>query len=162
MKKSLVALFSFLATVASAAEPANPPPSARAVMPTARRTESLNLAAEVLRAKQPGWQAKIAGLPDPFFRKNFVPEETTPEPEVAQPQLSEADVLEAIAATLNPTGTMMVDGENYLLLGGKRHRVGARLSVPVDGIVHQVTISAIDGKSYTLRLNDQELRRQLK
>jgi hypothetical protein len=135
-----------------------------AVLAPAKRIEALKLATQVLAPRSPTWKTTTASLSDPFIRTNFVPEEKPAEvePEVKQSERSDRDVLETAANTLNPTGTMMVDGENYLLLGGKRYKAGAQIAVTIDGIVYSVVISAIDGKSYTLRLNDQELLRQLK
>lgn len=156
-------LFSGCAAAVVAADTASVVPTLRAVIPPVRRQEALQMAADVLAPREPTWKTIVADLPDPFFRSNFVQEEQKPadlKPAVAQ--RSETDVLEAAAATLNPTGIMMVDGENYLLLGGKRHKVGSQITVTIDGILYKIVISGIEGKTYSLQLNEHELRRQLK
>jgi hypothetical protein len=139
--------------------------NSRAVLAPAKRLEALKLAGQVLAPRTTTWKTTTAGLSDPFFRQNAREEEKVAEtdPNAGQPQRSDLEVLEAAANTqINPTGTMMVDGENYLLLGGKRYKAGAKLPVTLDGVVYTITITAIEGKSFTLRLNEHELRRQLK
>jgi hypothetical protein len=139
--------------------------NSKAVLAPAKRLEALKLASRVLAPRTPTWKTTM-DLTDPFFRQNFTREEekvVEVDPNAGKSERSDLEVLEAAAnAQINPTGTMMVDGENYLLLGGKRYKTGAQLPVTLDGIVYPITISAIEGKSYTLRLNEQELRRQLK
>ncbi len=156
-----IVVLSLLAVMAAAG--ADSSSSNRAVLPPARRLEALKDASRMLEARQATWKAAVADLPDPFFRTTFVPkiEEATPEP-VARAERPDLEVLQLAAEQIRPTGTMMVDGENYLLMGGKRHKAGAMLPVTIDGIVYQILITAIDGKSYVLRLNEQELRQQLK
>jgi hypothetical protein len=149
-----------------AAEAAKGAVNSKAVLPPAKRFEALKLANQVLAPRAATWKTTMADLTDPFFRQNFARDEekvVEVDPNAGKSERSDLEVLEAAAnAQINPTGTMMVDGENYLLLGGKRYKTGAQLPVTLDGIVYTITISAIEGKSYTLRLNEQELRRQLK
>ena len=159
-------LWAAAAAGAGAADAAKGAANGRAVLPPARRAEALKVADRVLTPRAPTWRNAGEQLPDPFFRSNFArDEEKVPEIKPNEPRLERSDleVLTAAAnSQVNPTGTMMVDGENYLLLGGKRYKTGAQLPVTLDGIVYTIVISAIDGKSYTLRLNQEELTRQLK
>jgi len=139
-------------------------PASRAVLKPTLRLEALKLAARVLEPREPDWKVTVADLPDPFFRTNFAPTKGEEVIVEAPPRdtRSEIDVLRMAAANLHPTGIMMVEGENYMLMEGKRYRSGAVLPMTIDGIVYQIAITAIEGKSYTLRLNEQELRQQLK
>lgn len=148
------------ATFAGAAEG----PNARVVLLPAKRLEALKTAARLLEPREPTWEQLVRDLPDPFFRSSAAPAKAEPEPVEVAPRstLSDLEVLQAAAANIRPTGTMMVDGENYLLMDGKRYKRGAVLSLTIDGVAHPIVISAIEGKSYTLRLNEQELRQQLK
>lgn len=158
MKAILSISFVLLASVASAADAAK-----GAVIAPAKRIEALKLAGQVLAPRAPTWKATTVTLADPFVRTNFAPESKPAEdPTPKLPDRPDTEVLEAAANILNPTGSMMVDGENYLLIGSKRYKTGAQITVTIDGIVYSVKISAIEGKSYTLRLNEQELSRQLK
>ena len=155
---SLLGWSVLVATLASAAEA----PSSRAVLPPSRRIEALKLADRVLATPQPNWQAITTDLPDPFFRKSSAPPPTEVVDVVPQSTRSTLDVLQQAAGNFRPTGIMMVDGENYLLMDGKRYKAGAVLPVTIDETVYHISITAIAGKSYSLRLQDQELRQQLK
>jgi hypothetical protein len=138
-------------------------PTNRAVLPPLRRLEALKVAAKVLAPREPTWKTATSDLPDPYFRTNFVPPPTEEVVEpVVQDTRSDLELLRLAADQIRPTGIMMVEGENYLLMGGKRHKTGAVLPIAIDGIIYQITITAIEGKSYSLRLNEQELQQQLK
>jgi hypothetical protein len=153
------------ASAAVAADGAKSAPTSRAVLAPVKRVDALKLTERVLVSRAPTWKTTNGELQDPFFRVNFAPQEEKPvEPEPAPPSArSDIEVLQVAADThINPTGIMMVDGEYYMLLNGKRHKTGAQLPITMDGIVYTITISAIEGKSYSLRLNEHELRRQLK
>ena len=57
---------------------------------------------------------------------------------------------------------MLIGSEPYLLIGGRRYKVGDQIAVTFEGLVYQVSISSIERNQYTLRLNDHELRREFK
>lgn len=154
------------ATTASTAEaPKDTPPgipTSRAVLAPSKRLDALKLASRVLEPRQPTWKVVLADLPDPFYRTNFSKE---PEPQVAvvpQQRREDSDILELAVADLRPTGTLQMGSENYLLVGGKRFRKGDVFPVTIDGIVYKITLSIIERNAYTLRLNETDLRRQLK
>lgn len=139
---------------------------AGAVMPAQRRLDALKSAGELLAPRKSNWEAIAADLPDPFFRKNFVPvarEEPQPgERPGRKSEQSDSELLKAIAPDIAPTGTMLIGAEPYLLVSGRRFRVGDQISVTFDGMVYQVAISSIERNSYTLQLNQTELRREFK
>ena len=157
-------LILFLGTAVGAvggADAAKTGGNSKAVLPPAKRLEALKLASRVLASRTPTWKVTTADLVDPFFRQNFVrEEEKAPEtdPNAGKSERSDLEVLEGVAAQIRPDGIIL----DNLLLGGKRYKTGAQLPVTLDGIVYTISISAIEGKSYTLRLNETELRQQLK
>ena len=57
---------------------------------------------------------------------------------------------------------MLIGEEPYLLLDGRRFKAGDTIPVTIDGVGLQVTVTSIQRNSYTLRLNDKELRRDFK
>jgi hypothetical protein len=155
-----ILILSVAVGIVGAADAARPAASSRAVLAPIKRLEALKLADKVLAPRAPSWKTTVADLPDPFFRKNFTQEEKIAEvdPMAGRSELSDLDVLAAAATQIRPDGII----QDILLLGGKRHKAGAQLPVTLDGVVYTITISAIEGKSYTLQLNEQELRQQLK
>ena len=136
-----------------------------AIMSAHKRLEVIKTAEVVLSQRQPTWKVKVAELPDPFFRKNVA--------EIAKEESKEAagtigsgrtdeEILDNVAPKIRPTGTMLIGDEQYLLLAGKRFRVGDQISVTFEGMVYRLSFSSIERNSYTLRLNDYELERDFK
>ena len=135
--------------------------NAKAVLPTLRRLDALKKADELLAAVPANSEGLTSELLDPFYPglKRARDKKVEPtEPAVIDPQV----LLKRAADTIMPQGTMLIGTEPYLLLDGKRYKAGDIISVTVDGVGVQVTVSSIQRNSYTLRLNDQELRRDFK
>lgn len=135
--------------------------NAKAVLPSLRRLDALKKADELLTAVPANSEQLTAELADPFYpglkrAKDKKPEDTAPA--VIDPQL----LLKRAAQAIMPQGTMLIGTEPYLLLDGKRYKAGDKISVTVDGVGVQVTVSSIQRNSYTLRLDDHELRRDFK
>jgi len=132
----------------------------KAVLPPVRRVEALKRATELLANRPIDSEALTAELPDPFY------------PEVkrvrdkklgAPTAVGSADqLLRRAAEQINPAGTMLIGTEPYLLLNGRRFKAGDIIPVNIDGVGVQITILSIQRNSYTLRLEDQELRREFK
>lgn len=80
---------------------------------------------------------------------------------VAKPS-TDREFLEAIAARILPSGTLILGGEPWLIFGKKRLRVGDRLTVTYDGQDYQLELAAIDRTNFTLRLNRDEITRPIK
>ncbi len=168
--KRLVRFFFCCAAIAAVGESgvalaAQAAAGGRAVLAPLKRVDALKLAERITMTRMPTWKETANEVVDPFYRPSVVTETKPVEVDPNEGRLvrSDFEILETAANTsINPTGSMMVDGENYLLVGGRRYKSGAQLSVTIDGQAYLITISAIEGKSYTLRLNEQELLRQLK
>jgi hypothetical protein len=166
MKSALVIAIVFTAFVhdlagANTAAPFNE----KAVIPSKRRLQSLEEAHRILARQESTWKETVKSLPDPFFRDNFVPEETANPVEATSEtssDKSDLEVLRGISEQLQPTGTLEVGDSRYLLLDGKRLKVGDEIPLVFEGLIYRVTISSVQRNSYTLRLNDEELRREFK
>jgi len=130
-----------------------------------RRAAILKAADEVLADRQARWQSLVKDLPDPFYRPDVPVQEVAParKPEtMLSSRRSDREVLEKVAPMIQPTGTMLIGGEHFLLLGGKRFRSGDQISVTFEGAVYRITITSIERNSYTLRLNNHEMQRYFK
>jgi len=134
----------------------------KAVLPSFRRADSIKKAGEFLEIKPADSEALVAEIVDPFNPQIKRSKEKKPgavEPVVAvDPEV----LLSRAADSIRPQGTMLIGDEPYLLLDGKRYKAGDIIPVTVDGVGVQVTVTSIQRNSYTLRLDDKELRRDFK
>jgi hypothetical protein len=89
------------------------------------------------------------------------PDKAEVEP-VTRAERSDREILRALAPQIEPSGYFVVGGEPVLLVNGQRVRTGDAVTLNFEGLVYQVAISSIESNSFTLRLNQQELRRELK
>jgi hypothetical protein len=141
-----------------------PVENAKAVLPVPRRLEALKAATKLLAPRVAAWSKNAPRLNDPFFRSS-APASTSTATVTASEQpaeKSDLEVLRSVAPEIKPTGTMLIGDEPYLLIGGRRLKVGDQITVTFEGVVYQVGLSSIERNSYTLRLNDQELQREFK
>ena len=140
------------------------PFNAKAVIPSKRRLQSLEDVQRVLARQETAWKQTVKSLPDPFFRDHFVPEEVAPVEATSGTSSDKTDreILRGISEQIQPTGTLEVGAGRYLLLDGKRLKVGDEIPLVFEGLIYRVTISSVKRNSYTLRLNDEELRREFK
>lgn len=134
-----------------------------AVMGGQDRLNALQMARELIAPRTPTWKDTTQDLSDPFFRSK---QASAPEPgEVAierRAELSDREILQKLALQIEPSGYFVVGGEPVLLINGRRLRAGDSVNVNFEGLVYQVVISSIESNSFTLRLRQQELRRELK
>lgn len=160
----LITLFSMvaLASVADAQEVRKAGDNPKAVLPSMRRLDAIKKADEFLAIRPANSEELTADLTDPFYPEVKRVRDKKPgtvEPAVVvSPEL----LLARAAESIKPQGTMLIGSEPYLLLDGKRYKAGDLIPVTIDGVGVQVTITSIQRNSYTLRLNDQELRREFK
>lgn len=138
----------------------------KAVLPVARRLEALKTAAQILADRTPTWAQRAAELPDPFFRRHGTSEAGGAGAARGQDgrpsELSDLEILRTIAPGIQPTGTMLIGDEPYLLIGDRRLKVGDQITVTFDGGVYRIVLSSIERNAYVLRLNEQELAREFK
>lgn len=75
---------------------------------------------------------------------------------------TDRELLQLIAERITPSGTLILGGEPMLIFGQKRLRVGDRLTVSYDGQDYDIELTAIDRIAFTIRLNHDEITRQIK
>lgn len=164
---SLLVFLSVGAVQAFAQAGRRPVENSKAVFPVPRRLESLKAATNLLAPRVAVWSKNAPEVPDPFYRSQVAdtPTESAAvgeESHARHAEISDLDVLKNVAPEIKPTGTMLIGSEPYLLIGGRRLKVGDQITVTFGGVVYQVSLSSIERNSYTLRLNDQELQREFK
>ena len=73
-----------------------------------------------------------------------------------------AERLERIAAKINPTGSISLGGEPYLLFTEKRLKNGDKVTVSIDAVEYEVEIISIEKNRFRIRYNDLETTRSIK
>lgn len=131
------------------------------------RNQALERAHAALAERPAPSLEEFTALKDPFNPpetdlKDLVVD-TSIRPKDTGPKLiSDADVLESLAASINPTGAVTLGGEPYLLFGEKRLKTGDRYTVTKDGVDYAVVINSIESSRFSIRYNSQVLFRQIK
>ncbi|MFZ5494208.1 MAG: hypothetical protein ACOZE5_02580 [Verrucomicrobiota bacterium] len=143
------------------------------IVPPAKRVEVLERARNLLAPRSvPG------SVANPFYSESYyevltgVPagregEQTAVEhpgatrPEPAGPR-GERDLLRAIAASLKPSGYIVMGGVPSLSFGQKRVKPGGLLTITFEGKEYTLEITAIERTQFTLRLNREEFTRPIK
>jgi hypothetical protein len=144
------------------------------VLTPAKRQEALE------RGKALVGQREIVPIAvDPFYPAAFAetvaglgrgsgstPTTTTPESgPVARPSAgprTDRDLLQAMSASLKPSGSVVLGGEPTLLFGQKRVKAGGILTITFEGTQYTLEIVSIDRTTFTLRLNREEFTRNIK
>lgn len=138
---------------------------ANTVAAPAKRQESLAQAKELL-----GEKAMPSTLKNPFNPEGFGEGQAdsgsstggTPGPVVPTGPRSGRDLLQAIGASLKPSGSVVLGGEPVLLFGQKRVKAGGTLTITFEGNEYTLEIVKIERPNFTLRLNREEFTRPIK
>jgi hypothetical protein len=138
-----------------------------AVLNPAKRQSTLDLAAQLLAAKENPAEKLPAELVDPFNPLAFAapapsggkPSETV---RPAGPVSSDLDLLEKLAPHITPSGAFVINGEPVLLFREKKLKVGDSLTINFEGTAYMVIITAIDRSSFKIRFNREEITRPIK
>lgn len=141
------------------------------LLPPARRAATVDAAARILASRTPA--PVPAGIRNPFAPEGFDGPDAAEGTEGARPgaplapgarpaAVSPRELLTAIAANLQPTGTLARRGEPVLLFGNRQVRVGEELAVTYEGTPYLLTVTAIQSTSFTVRLNQEEITRPIR
>ena len=76
--------------------------------------------------------------------------------------MSDEQLVEALIALIQPTGSMMQGGEPYLLFTERRQKIGDKVTVTFDKVEYIVEIISISGNRFRVRYNDKEAERTIK
>lgn len=115
---------------------------------------------------------------DPFYPTAFAeavaamgrvsagtPTTTTPEtgtPATPAGPRGDREILQAIAASLKPSGYIVLGGQPSLSFGQKRVKPGGTLTITFEGNQYTLEVVSIDRANFTLRLNREEFTRTIK
>ena len=114
-----------------------------------------------LAAEKPG-AAAVGVTKDPFYP---AASDLRGEVEKGGPKTSslpDKELLELIAAQINPTGSVELGGEPQLLFTEKRQKIGDKLTISIDKVEYEVEIVSIDKTRFRIRYNNMETTRAIK
>jgi hypothetical protein len=75
---------------------------------------------------------------------------------------NEHQLLEEIAAKVQPSGTFSMGGKPLLFFGKKFVKIGNHFTVTYKGIDYDLELTQIDGTNFTLRYKTDEITRPIK
>ena len=139
------------------------------ILPSQRRQPTVDQALQIVGQVNP--EALAPDINNPFYPNSLKappppqPTEegsTEPSPPVYQGPVSNSELLEAVAPQITPSGTMILGGFPLLLFGQKKIQVGDKLPILYEGQRYTLTISAIEGSNFTLKIGNAELTRPIK
>lgn len=81
---------------------------------------------------------------------------------LAPTRLSDDAQLRKLAGTLQPTGTITLGGDAYLLFGQKKFKVGESLPIVFEGGTYSVLVTDIQSTSFSIRFGEAEIVRPIK
>lgn len=155
-------------TLVATASAANVPP----VVPPSRRASTLESAQKLLGARDTSVPANVT---NPFNSQTFAAAsgrgggQTVPNnPQTPQVDTrpsgprTDAELLQAIANDLTPSGYIVLGGVPSLAFGQKRVKAGGLLTITFEGTEYTVEVVSIDRTHFTLRLNREEYTRPIK
>lgn len=138
------------------------------ITPPTKRQATIVAAERLTRPPTP------APLPDDL-RHPFNPPEFNPAPvkKPADPTKPDAapretqgptdrELLETLASRIPNAATMIVGTKPYLIVGAKRLEVGSEFVVGYNGQDYELTLTAIDRTTFTLRYRGEETTRPLR
>jgi hypothetical protein len=144
------------------------------VLPPARRQQVVDIALALTRAPAP--VSLPENLPQPFSPPGFEKADgeasrvssaaavTAPDPVASHPLAPEGDreILEALAARLMPSGTLVMGGTPQLVIGKNRFPEGTRFTVSFNSQDYELELVSIDRTTFTLRFRGEEFTRPIK
>ena len=77
-------------------------------------------------------------------------------------QPGEREILENLAAKLPTKGTIILNGQPFLILTGGRVKVGDKFTVAFNGQDYELELTAIERTTFTLRYHGEEIVRPIK
>lgn len=133
------------------------------VPPPAQRVATLELARNLLVTTPIEVDAEDLAMKNPFGPRTPVvkDEPVTPVQTVVR-SATDREVLVNVIANINPSGTMMIGDQPFLLFGQKKLKVGDVIPIGFQGKTYELVLTGIERTSFTLRLNKEEITRPIK
>ena len=138
------------------------------IAPPEKRRATLEEAEKL--AHRPATPPVAADLPQPFSPPGFTKPEApvggaAPDknaaPVAAGPQ-TDREALEAVAAKIPTTGTIILGGKPLLISGVNRIEIGSHFTVVYGGQEYELELTAIDRTTFTVRYKGEEFTRPIK
>ena len=148
------------------------------LQPAPKRQSTVDLASAL--ARRPAPEAMPADLSSPFSPPGFERPEpagaaASPADQSARPStaataavspagapVTPRETLEAIAAQIAPSGTMIFRGKPRLLIAGKPFEVGTRFTATYNNEDYELELVAIERTTFTLRYRGEDVTRPIK
>jgi hypothetical protein len=176
MKTSLSRITFLLAGLFLLPAAAHAAKSTAEILPSPRRQATIQLAEELLNRTPP---PAITESPSPFNPVDFDKPDaseikasgstggttTTPGGTVVpvKPQVTDRSILEAVAARIPVTGSIVLNGKPILTgTGGKRFLVGSTFTITDGNQDYDLEVVAIDRTTFTLRYRGEEITRNIR
>lgn len=135
----------------------------RNIPPQSNRDQVLQMARNLLHPKDTGLLERLSEIPYPFdFYRPPIEEQPTSvgvKPKEVEVVYSDEEVLEAVAPTIRPTGTVIRGNQRILVLPNGNLSEGALLNVNFRGKPYEIRLEQIRNDRYVLRLNETTLIR---
>jgi hypothetical protein len=125
-----------------------------------KRAETLTQAKDLLAERTPALSPKNPFNPEGFGEGQEVVGNDANNQVPVGPR-SNRDLLQAIGASLKPSGFFVLGGEPTLVFGQKRVKAGGLLTITFEGNEYTLEIVSIDRPNFTLRLNREEFTRPI-
>ena len=129
------------------------------------QSETVSLPAKrqeaVERARQLVASREVVAIKDNPFNTQEGPA-IGPNPNPNPNPVPQLNLIQAIAASLKPSGYFILGGEPTLVFGQKRVKAGGTLTITFEGNEYVLEITSIDRTNFTLRLNREEFTRPIK
>jgi len=140
------------------------------VLSPARRQQALERSKSLLAAREitplavnpfspPAFAEFVAGSSGPAPSSGEGGDTT---PQTPTGPRTDHDILQAIAASLKPSGYIVLGGQPSLSFGQKRVKAGGLLTITFEGNQYTLEVTSIDRTNFTLRLNREEFTRTIK
>jgi type IV secretory pathway VirB10-like protein len=157
---------------AAAAAPAAKAPAAKGLSDLSSPVKRAPTVENAERLTRPPAPAPVpADLKNPFnpadFNKQEAGEKAQPTPGPGAPQQPSGppgnrETLDALAARIPSTGTMVLGGKPLLIVGKNRLEIGTKFTVAYNGQDYELELVAIDRTTFTLRYRGEETTRPIK
>jgi hypothetical protein len=133
--------------------------NAKSVVSTVVRNEKIELAKSLLESRTQKDSSSFKGLTNPFSMSGRTLNRISVKPKsgIAKKIYTDSEIVKAVAAKINPSGIVRINGEDYLLFGQKRLKVGDILTINYENESYPIIISAIKNNQFTVRLNSEEI-----
>ena len=133
------------------------------ILPPQKRTTSVELARTLLAISPIEFVEEELLAMNPFNPPQPVQTvDSTASTSAVLTSQNDKDLLKILAESVTPSGTIQFAGQQLLLFGPKKFKVGDLISVTYQGANYELVIAAIERSSFTLRLKKEQVTQPIK